>query len=370
MRCKSLSFHLVILLSGDIMKIASIVGARPNFIKLAPVSREIRKKMEEVIIHTGQHYDYKMDRIFFQELGIPDPDYHLGIGSGTHGSQTGEMLKAIEEILLKEQPDIALVFGDTNTTLAGALAAAKLHIPVAHVEAGLRSFNKKMPEEVNRVLVDHCSDFLFCPTKTAVDNLQKEGIVDGVFLTGDVMLDILQECIGIAEKSSKILEELDLRPKEYFLATVHRAENTDDPKRLKSIVEALCNMQNVIFPCHPRTKKCLEELHLWDRIEKSMQVTNPLGYLDMLLLEKNARKILTDSGGEQKEAYMLQTPCITMREETEWVETVEDGWNVLVGAEKDRIIQAACEFEPLSEQRDVFGSGDASQRMIQKILCE
>lgn len=349
------------------MKIASIVGARPNFIKLAPVSREIRKKAEEVIIHTGQHYNYEMDRIFFKELGIPDPDYHLGIGSGTHGRQTGEMLKVIEEILLKEQPDIALVFGDTNTTLAGALAAAKLHIPVAHVEAGLRSFNKKMPEEVNRVLVDHCSHFLFCPTKMAVENLQKESIFDGVSLTGDVMLDILQECIGIAEKSSKILEELDLRPKEYFLATVHRAENTDDPERLKSIVEALSSLKNVVFPCHPRTRKRLEELDLWDRVEKSIQVINPVGYLDMLLLEKNAYKILTDSGGVQKEAYMLQTPCITMREETEWVETVEDRWNLLVGAEKNSIIQAACEFEPLNEQRDVFGSGDASKRIIQEI---
>lgn len=349
------------------MKIASIVGARPNFIKLAPVSREIRKKMEEVIIHTGQHYDYEMDRIFFKELGIPDPDYHLGIGSGTHGHQTGEMLKVIEEILLKEQPDTALVFGDTNTTLAGALAATKLHIPVAHVEAGLRSFNKKMPEEVNRVLVDHCSDFLFCPTKTAVENLHKESIVDGVSLTGDVMLDILQECIHIAEKSSKILEELELRPKEYFLATVHRAENTDDPEKLQNIAEALSSIQNVIFPCHPRTRKCLEDLRIWDQMRESVQIINPVGYLDMLLLEKNAYKILTDSGGVQKEAYMLQKPCITMRDETEWVETVEDGWNLLVGSDKNNIIKAANDFEPTREQRDVFGSGDASRRTVETI---
>lgn len=261
-----------------------------------------------------------MNRIFFQELCIPDPDYHLGIGSGTHGYQTGEMLKGIEEILIKEQPDVALVFGDTNTTLAGALAAAKLHIPVAHVEAGLRSFNRRMPEEVNRVLVDHCSDFLFCPTKTAVENLHNEGIVSGVNLVGDVMLDILQECIQIAENSSRILEELGLRPKEYFLATVHRAENTDDPKKLKNIIEALFSIQNIVFPCHPRTKRHLEDLQLWDHVDKSIQIINPVGYLDMLLLEKNACKILTDSGGVQKEAYMLQTPCITMREETEWIE--------------------------------------------------
>ncbi len=351
------------------MKIASIVGARPNFVKLAPVSREIRKNAEEVIIHSGQHYDYEMNRIFFQELHIPDPDYHLGVGSGTHGQQTGEMLKGIEEILLKERPNVALVFGDTNTTLAGALAAAKLHIPVAHVEAGLRSFNKTMPEEVNRVLVDHCSDLLFCPTKIAVDNLQKENIVSGVSLTGDVMLDILQECIQIAEKRSTILDKLELRSRDYFLATVHRAENTDDPERLKNIVEALCSIQNVVFPCHPRTRKCLENLHLWNHVEKSIQVINPVGYLDMLLLEKNACKILTDSGGVQKEAYMLQTPCITIRDETEWVETVDEGWNLLVGSDKKEIIKAACNFKPPEGQRYVFGAGDASQRIVEKILC-
>jgi len=352
------------------MKIASIVGARPNFVKLAPVSREIRKNLDEVIIHTEQHYDYEMDRIFFQELGIPDPDYHLGIGSGSHGRQTGDMLKGIEEILLKESPDIALVFGDTNTTLAGALAASKLHIPVAHVEAGLRSFNKKMPEEVNRVLVDHCSEFLFCPTKTAVENLCKECIVDGVSLTGDVMLDILQECITIAEKSSKILEELELRPKEYYLATVHRAENTDDPERLKNIVDALCSIEDVVFPCHPRTRKRLEDLHLWDRVKESLQVINPVGYLDMLLLEKNACKILTDSGGVQKEAYMLQTPCITMRDETEWVETIEDGWNLLVGSDKKTIIEAAHGFEPASMPRNIFGSGNAGQRIVETMVSQ
>jgi UDP-N-acetylglucosamine 2-epimerase len=349
------------------MKIASIVGARPNFVKLAPVSREIRKNAEEVIIHSGQHYDYEMNRIFFQELHIPDPNYHLGVGSGTHGQQTGEMLKRIEEILLKERPNVALVFGDTNTTLAGALAAAKLHIPVAHVEAGLRSFNKTMPEEVNRVLVDHCSDLLFCPTKTAVENLQNENITKGVNLTGDVMLDILQECIQIAEKTSRIMEQLDLRPKEFFLATVHRAENTDDPARLKCIVEALSNIQKVVFPCHPRTRKQLEELHLWNQVDRNIQVINPVGYLDILRLEKNARKILTDSGGMQKEAYMLQTPCITMRDETEWVETVENGWNQLVGADKNAIVKAACNFEPTGCQKDVFGTGCASRNIIKKL---
>jgi len=346
------------------MKIASIVGARPNFVKLAPVSREIRKGFDEIIIHTGQHYDYQMDRIFFQELGIPKPDYHLGVGSASHGHQTGEMLMGIEDILLKEKPELALVFGDTNTTLAGALAAAKLHIPVAHVEAGLRSFDKKMPEEVNRVLVDHCSDLLSCPTKTAVDNLKKEGIAKGVHLTGDVMADILKDCISIALKSSKILEELALSPKEYYLATVHRAENTDDPKRLKSIIDALCDIENVVFACHPRTERLLRERGLLDILKEKVKVIKPVGYLDMLLLENNARKILTDSGGVQKEAYMLKVPCITMRDETEWVETVDDGWNVLAGADRKTIVKAALEFDPASEQREMFGKGDASVRIV------
>ena len=350
------------------MRIASIVGARPNFIKLAPVSREIRKDAEELIIHTGQHYDYEMDKIFFQELGIPEPDYHLGIGSGSHGHQTGEMLKGIEDVLMKEKPDMALVFGDTNTTLAGALAATKLHMPVAHIEAGLRSFDRNMPEEINRVLVDHCSDLLFCPTETAVGNLKKEGMIKGVHLTGDVMADILKDCIRIAEKSSRILDDLDLKPKEYYLATVHRAENTDDPGRLKRITDALCEMGDVLFPCHPRTEKLLRDGALWDRLNKEVRVIKPVGYLDMLLLEKSARKILTDSGGVQKEAYMLKVPCITMRDETEWVETVEDGWNVLVGADKEKIVSAARSFDPHSEQREMFGKGDASQRIVEVIL--
>jgi UDP-N-acetylglucosamine 2-epimerase len=350
------------------MRIASIVGARPNFIKLAPVSREIRKEARELIIHTGQHYDYEMDKIFFRELGIPDPDYHLGIGSGSHGHQTGEMLKVIEDVLMKEKPDMALVFGDTNTTLAGALAATKLHMPVAHIEAGLRSFDRNMPEEINRVLVDHSSDLLFCPTETAVDNLKKEGIIRGVYLTGDVMADILKDCIRIAEKSSGILDDLNLKPKGYYLATVHRAENTDDPGRLKSIIDALCEMDNVLFPCHPRTEKRLRDEALWNRLNKEVRVIKPVGYLDMLLLEKSARKILTDSGGVQKEAYMLKVPCITMRDETEWVETVEDGWNVLVGADKKKIVNAACSFDPHNEQREMFGKGDASQRIVEVIL--
>lgn len=349
------------------MKILSVVGARPNFVKLAPLSRAVRNKFEEVIVHTGQHYNYEMDKIFFDELGIPEPDYHLGVGSGTHGHQTGEMIKRIEDVLIEEEPELVLDFGDTNTTLAGAIAAVKLHIKIAHVEAGLRSYDKKMPEEINRVLVDHCSDLLFCPTKTAVDNLRNEGIIGGVYLTGDVMVDSLNYCITIAGKKSKILDELGLKPKEYFLATVHRAENTDDPERLRSIVDAFCEAGNVVFPCHPRTEKLLRQFGLWDSLRDKVKVIKPIGYFDMLQLEKNSRKILTDSGGVQKEAYILGVPTITLRDNTEWVETVEDGWNVLVGAQKEEILKAIREFEPEEEQREVFGRGDASEKIVEII---
>lgn len=349
------------------MKIASIVGARPNFVKCAPVSRELRKEFDEVIIHTGQHYDYEMNKVFFDELKIPEPDYHLDVGSGSHGVQTGEMLKRTEEVLIKEAPDLVLVFGDTNTTLAGALAAVKLHIMVAHVEAGLRSYDRLMPEEINRVLTDHCSDLLFCPTETAVKNLKTEGISTGVYLTGDVMVDALQENIEIAERNTKIMDEFGLKPQEYHLATLHRAENTDDIYKLKSIVDAFCEFENLIFACHPRTEKHLKLEGLWDKLTKKITVIKPVGYLDMLLLEKNAKKILTDSGGVQKEAYIFKVPCITLRENTEWVETVEDGWNVLVAENKDKIIKMVNEFEPISKQRDVFGEGDASKK-ITKVL--
>ena len=349
------------------MKIASIVGARPNFIKCAPLSRELRKEFDEVIIHTGQHYDYEMDKVFFDELNIPEPDYHLGVGSGTQGYQTGEMIKRTEEILLKEEPDLVLVYGDTNTTLAGALAASKLHIKVGHIEAGLRSFDRRMPEEVNRVLTDHCSDLLFCPTETAVENLKKEGIKNGTHLTGDVMVDAFKENIKIAERKSRIFEALELKPKEYYLATAHRAENTDDFERLKNIVDAFCEIEDLVFPCHPRTEKCLKEFGLWNELVKSVKVIKPVGYLDMLMLEKNAMKILTDSGGVQKEAYVFKVPCITLRNTTEWIETVEDGWNVLAGADKEMIVRGASGFEPKGKQRNVFGNGRASEKIRERI---
>jgi UDP-N-acetylglucosamine 2-epimerase (non-hydrolysing) len=345
------------------MKIASIVGARPNFIKCAPLSKELRKEFDEVIIHTGQHYDYEMNKIFFDELGIPEPDYHLGVGSSTHGEQTGEILKRTEEVLINEKPDLVLVFGDTNTTLAGALAASKLHIKIGHIEAGLRSFDKRMPEETNRVLTDHCSDLLFCPTETAVKILGTESIENGVYLTGDVMVDALQENIKIAEQKSNVFDRLSLKRKEYYLATIHRPENTDTFEKLKSIVDAFCVIENIVFPCHPRTEKLLKQFGLWDILTKKVKVMKPIGYLDMLMLEKNSKKILTDSGGIQKEAYIFEVPCITLRDNTEWVETVEDGWNVLVGASKEKIVKVVNDFEPKDEQRDVFGDGDASEKI-------
>jgi|Deesub1362A_J573_1020465.scaffolds.fasta_scaffold01134_3 UDP-N-acetylglucosamine 2-epimerase len=362
------------------LKLLDIVGARPQFIKLAPILKAIERHnrerpgrpIQEVLVHTGQHYDYEMSQVFFDELGLKEPDYHLGVGSGSHGYQTGEMLKRIEEVLLKEKPDLVMVYGDTNSTLAGALAAAKLHIPVAHVEAGLRSFNRNMPEEINRVLTDHVSSLLFCPTKTAVENLRREGFTnilnDGNLLplpsaslhprspaplvlnTGDVMYDAVLLYGKLAEQKSQILEKLGLKPKEYALATVHRAENTDEPERLKGIFEGLGRIAQegltVVVPLHPRTRNALCSLPLTPYPSTPYPSTpnfltiDPVSYLDMLILEKNARVILTDSGGVQKEAFFFRVPCVTLREETEWVETVEAGWNTLVGCDPDRILQA------------------------------
>lgn len=360
------------------MKIVSIVGARPQFIKVAPVSRAIaeynekegREVIRDILIHTGQHYDYEMSEIFFKELEIKEPDYHLGIGSGSHGYQTGEMLRKLEEVLVKEKPDMVMVYGDTNSTLAGALAASKLHIKVAHVEAGLRSFNRAMPEEINRVLTDHVSDLLFCPTGTAVKNLHNEGIVKGVYNVGDVMYDSILFNVKIAEKKSGILKELNLMNgssvKEYALATVHRQENTDDPEKLRSIFEALSEIASkqmrVILPMHPRTRKYLGDSSLYD----SITIIKPVSYLDMLLLEKNAKMILTDSGGVQKEAYFFKVPCITLREETEWIETVESGWNVLVGTDGEKIIEAIHYLLSPHNLSHIahYGGGKTAERIV------
>lgn len=348
------------------MKVVSIVGARPQFIKAAPVSRVLRRQHTEVLVHTGQHYDHNMSAVFFDELDIPEPDYNLGVGSGPHGQQTGRMLEAIEGVLLEERPNWVLVYGDTNSTLAGALAAVKLHIPVAHVEAGLRSYNRCMPEEHNRVLTDHVADLLFCPTQTAVQNLAREGITRGVHNVGDVMYDAVLYNGGIAEKRSVILDRLALEPRGYLLATVHRAENTEDRARLAAILQAFGTIPElIIFPAHPRTRLALADWEL--SIPANVRIIQPVGYLDMLMLEKRARLILTDSGGVQKEAYFFGVPCITLREETEWVETVEAGWNVVVGADAARIAAAVRDLRPSERPATVFGDGRASERMVDLI---
>jgi len=342
------------------MKIITVLGARPQFIKAAPVSRELRKVHTELIIHTGQHYDANMSDIFFEELEIPKPDFHLGVGSGNHGKQTGEMLTKIEEILVDEKPDYLLVYGDTNSTLAGALAASKLHIPVIHIEAGLRSFNKKMPEEINRIMTDHVSNLLFCPTKTAVQNLENEHILENVFNVGDVMYDAVDYNLKLAEDKSEILENEKLTSKEYYLITVHRAENTDDHAKMKDVIEAFTRIKgDKVWPIHPRTRKVIEDQGFDLTEVPGLHVIDPVGYLDMLTLEKNARKIITDSGGVQKEAYFMQIPCITMREQTEWVETLEGNANILVGTDPKKIV-SAVEKTVTPIYQDLFGDGKAS----------
>jgi UDP-N-acetylglucosamine 2-epimerase len=348
------------------MKILTIVGARPQFIKAVLVSKELRKKHKEVLVHTGQHYDRELSDIFFDELAIPEPDYNLGVGSDSHAVQTGKMMIAIEDLLLKEKPDWVLVYGDTNSTLAGALAAVKIHIPVAHVEAGPRMFDMNIPEEVNRVLTDHVSSLLFAPTQTALHNLKKEGITEGVHLTGDIMLDSFLYFSGVAERKAKILSELGLKKKSYLLATVHRAGNTDDERNLRSIVDAFLSVDDrMVFPVHPRTEKYLKQYGLYDMLKNAPNVTliDPVGYLDSIVLTVNAKKVLTDSGGLQKEAYFARVPCITLDESTGWVETVQDGWNTLVSSNRKKIIEAIKHFEPKGRQRKVFGDGKAAEKI-------
>ncbi|MEJ5197355.1 MAG: UDP-N-acetylglucosamine 2-epimerase (non-hydrolyzing) [Anaerolineae bacterium] len=348
------------------MKVVTVVGARPQFIKAAPVCKALRAAgHSEYLVHTGQHYDYGMSQVFFDELDIPQPDINLEVGSGSHGRQTGEMLIRLEEVLLAEKPDRVLVYGDTNSTLAGALAAAKLHIPVAHVEAGLRSFNREMPEEHNRVLTDHIADLLFCPTQTAVDNLRNEGITRGVHLVGDTMYDAVLQFAALARTRSTILARLGLQPKRYLLATVHRPYNTDDPVNLRSILEAFAELEEpVIFPVHPRTRQRMEALNVRTLERSNVQMIEPVGYLDMLALEQHARLILTDSGGIQKEAYWLGVPCVTLRTETEWVETVAAGWNVVVGADRARIVAAVRSLVAPAVRPLSYGDGRAAGQIV------
>jgi len=348
-------------------KICTVIGARPQFIKAAPVSKVLRREFNEILIHTGQHYDNNMSEIFFDELNIPKPDYNLEIGSGGHGKMTGEMLIKLEEIYLKEKPDYVLVYGDTNSTLAGAISASKLLIPVIHIEAGLRSFNMNMPEEQNRILTDHISSLLLAPTETAMKNINDEGLKEKGVNVGDVMYDAVLNFTALANEKSKIINELGLKSGEYILTTIHRAENTNDINRLGNIIEALNSTKNkIVLPIHPRTKKYIEEYGL--KLGENIICIEPIGYLDMISLESNSCKIVTDSGGVQKEAYFMNKPCITMRDETEWVETVNVGWNTIVGTDKEKIVEAINNFEAPKDKQDIFGDGHASEKILESLL--
>ncbi|MCD6355829.1 MAG: UDP-N-acetylglucosamine 2-epimerase (non-hydrolyzing) [Anaerolineaceae bacterium] len=348
------------------MKILHIVGARPQFVKATMVSRAWNAPESEFLLHTGQHYSKKMSPLFFDELKLRRPDVNLGIGGGNHAEQTGKMLQGIDEYIEKIKPDHIVIYGDTNSTLAGALAASKRRIPLSHVEAGLRSYNRSMPEEINRLVSDHVSNILFCPTKQAVDNLADEGISENAYLVGDVMADALFFFIKIAEVQSNILYSLDLLPKSYALATVHRSGNVDDKDNLSQIIKGLQNIDKpIILPLHPRTKKMLGEFGL--SFSHNVRVISPIGYLDMLLLEKNAECILTDSGGVQKEAYLFGVRCITMRDETEWTETVAAGWNILSGMNAEKISRNYYDFHPAESRPAVYGSGDAADKIVQII---
>lgn len=359
------------------IRIVTVVGARPQFIKAATIARGIRAhyadRIVETIVHTGQHYNENMSQIFFDELEIPAPKYNLGIFGGTHGSMTGRMLEAVEGVLLKERPDWVLIYGDTNSTLAAALGAAKLHIPIVHVEAGIRSFNMRMPEEINRILADRLSTLLCCPTTEAVDNLAKEGIQKGVHQVGDVMFDI---ALYVAEASKQIdvQKQFGVQPKRFVLATCHRPENTESPGRLAEIVRALgtiAKLRPVVFPIHPRSKARMAEYGLLEEL-RDVRVIDPVSYLEMAALERNAEAIVTDSGGMQKEAFFYEVPCITLRPDTEWPETVDAGWNVLVDGDAARIIDEVENSSQKSRAEirglNIFGTGDAALRTIELML--
>jgi UDP-N-acetylglucosamine 2-epimerase (non-hydrolysing)/UDP-GlcNAc3NAcA epimerase len=345
------------------MRIVTVIGNRPQFVKAAAVSRLLREHHDELIVNTGQHYDDELSRVFFEELDVPAPAMELGIGDGSATSQTWRMLQALEPALDELRPDLVLVYGDTNSTLAGALAAAQRRVPVAHVEAGMRSFDMAMPEELNRVLTDHASDLLLCSTETAVANLEREAVPGSVVLVGDAMADVTLAFAPVAEERSNALAEVGVAPGEYLLATAHRAGNVDDPARLTKLVELLEALPGpVVFPMHPRTRARLEAAGLIDRVAR-LHVTRPLGYLDFLTLARNARAVLTDSGGVQKEAYLLGTPCVTLRDTTEWVETVESGWNVLVDLDAQAALAALERPLPAGERPELYGGGRAGERI-------
>jgi len=346
------------------MRVLTVVGARPQFIKAAPVRRALEAVgHEEYLVHTGQHYDDDMSTTHFRDLELPDPDVNLGVGSGMHGEQTARMLSRLEPVIAEQAPDWVLVYGDTNSTLAGALAAVKLHVPVAHVEAGQRSYNRSMPEEINRVLADHASDLLLCSTPTAVANLGVEGLRENVHLVGDVMIDTLAWMLRPELPPPNTLARLGLRPGGYVLATVHRAETTDDCARLRAVLDSFARLEEtVVFPVHPRTKKAVARLG-WTPPPHVMTI-DPAGYRDIIELQRGARLILTDSGGMQKEAYFLGVPCIVLREQTEWTEIVEAGWAILAGADSERILHAVRSFAPCGPRPMLHGDGHAAQRCV------
>jgi UDP-N-acetylglucosamine 2-epimerase len=350
------------------MKIVSIVGARPQFIKCAALSRQLRKRAQEIIVHTGQHYDSNMSDVFFKQLEMPQPDHFLEVGSGLHGAQTGAVLARVEAVLMKEKPDMVVVFGDTNSTLGGALAAAKLDLPIAHVEAGLRSFRRSMPEEINRIVTDRLSTLLFVPSEPARRNLEQEGLVEGVHVVGDVMYDVLLAAVEKLPEENPALNTLGVVPGKFALATIHRAENTTDAARLGTLTGALEQLAEralpVVWPVHPRTAKLIRE---WNLPLRSVKTVEPLGYLEMLALMRQAKVVLTDSGGVQKEAYWLGVPCVTMREETEWVETVQTGWNRIVGNSPEKLVDAAMNASPGASTTPLYGDGRASEHMASVI---
>ena len=354
------------------MKIVSIVGARPQFIKAAALSGALRARGHtEFLVHTGQHYDAAMSDVFFLELGIPQPDANLNVGSGKHGEMTGAMLAGIERICIEQKPDAVLVYGDTNSTLAGALAASKLNIPVAHVEAGLRSFNREMPEEINRVVTDHVSKWLFCPSPVSAENLAREGITKGVSIVGDLMCDTLLRAAEIAKTKPSIVAKLGLPPKGFALATIHRASNTDDADILRGLLHALTNAgMPVVFPMHPRCRARIEAFGLQDALKNPhLKVIEPVGYLEMVQFLADAKLVLTDSGGLQKEAYWMRVPCVTLREESEWTETVTSGWNHIAGVSAEKILSIIGGLKTPTEHPDFYGAGDAAQRISDALVA-
>jgi UDP-GlcNAc3NAcA epimerase len=343
------------------LKIFSIVGARPQFIKLAPLSAALSGLHEEIIVHTGQHYDYAMSEKIFEDLGIREPDIHLEITPGSVTSQITQMMLMLNSAMIKFKPDLIIVFGDTNSTFAGAMVAAKLNIPIVHIEAGLRSYNKAMPEEINRVVTDHVSKYLFAPTQTAMDILMKEGLAENSYFTGDIMVDTVKNNLQIAVSKSTIIEDLQLANTEYNLLTLHRNYNVDDTKVLEHLLNELGELdEKIIFPVHPRTRKMLADSY---SVPKNIQLTDPQGYLDFIALENSAKRIITDSGGIQKEAYILKKPCITLRTETEWVETVDEKWNLLINPSEKNISGKIASFSPPDYQRDVFGK-NVTEKMV------